>query len=185
LEISSTHTPDKNHEYLTDIYTPCSYENIFVKKIIRNFKYNPFYKEFDNSLANLIASHFFLIEQSPPLASIIIPVPLFSSRIRWRGYNQSALIAAKISKIWNIAVLNSCLARIKKTESQTNLSKESRLQNVKNAFVCSNKSLIKDKQILLVDDIVTSGATMNECARTLIDYGASSITGIAVARAKT
>ena len=97
----------------------------------------------------------------------IIPVPISKQRKKERGYNQSLLIAKKISNSLNIKLETRCLYKTKNIIAQSKLNKEERNLNIQNAYELKNEQIIKNKQILLVDDIYTTGNTVNECARML------------------
>lgn len=97
----------------------------------------------------------------------IIPVPISKQRKKERGYNQSLLIAKKISNSLNIKLETRCLYKAKNIIAQSKLNKEERNLNIQNAYELKNEQIIKNKQILLVDDIYTTGNTVNECARML------------------
>ena len=97
----------------------------------------------------------------------LIPVPLHFKRLRERGFNQALFLARYIGKRYGIPIDYMSLKRIKWESPQINLSKEERERNVKGVFSLSNESGFRDKSILLVDDVYTSGATVNECARVL------------------
>lgn len=100
------------------------------------------------------------------VADLIIPVPLASKRFKERGYNQSELIATKLSKITGIPVNNSFLVRVKHTEAQKKMTPKERQENLHDAFeIRPPYSVVKGKRILLIDDVLTTGATVNECAR--------------------
>jgi len=100
---------------------------------------------------------------------VLIPVPLHKNRLRKRGYNQAYEIAKELSKLTNRKLDNS-LIRNKNTEMQAQLKFKQRAENVKNAFEL--KEELKHKYIILVDDVMTSGNTLKECAKTLIKAGA-------------
>ncbi|MEW6088843.1 MAG: ComF family protein [bacterium] len=102
---------------------------------------------------------------------IIVPVPLFSAKKRERGFNQSELLASVIGEKWDLPVLSKNLYRTRHTEPQHNLDYLQRKENIKGAFKLKNKIPVKGKRILLVDDIVTTGATVNECSRILKNDG--------------
>ncbi len=104
---------------------------------------------------------------------MIIPVPLHSSRLFEREYNQSIWLGEKISKIMGIKLFRNCLIRIKNTKSQGTQSAKGRKRNIKNAFKCQNK--IDGKSVLLIDDVFTTGSTANECARELMKNGAKRV----------
>ena len=97
----------------------------------------------------------------------IIPVPLSKSRERSRGYNQAALLAAGIAAVTNKPVLSDVLIRKNYLSSQTKKNRELRWENVESAFALSNAASIRDQHILLVDDVITTGATTEACCLTL------------------
>lgn len=102
---------------------------------------------------------------------IIIPIPLTRKREWNRGYNQSEEIAKGISRYTKIPIVTNAVKRTRFTQSQTHLKSEQRKQNVENAFKLLKPSLIKGKHILLVDDIITTGATAYSCAKELQKAG--------------
>lgn len=102
---------------------------------------------------------------------IMIVVPLSSKRKRLRGYNQSQLIAEIISNILQIKIQNKILFKTKNILPQSTLNKEQRKTNIKGVFKAKNIEQIKTKKILLVDDIYTTGSTLNECSRILVEKG--------------
>lgn len=98
---------------------------------------------------------------------IIIPVPISKKRKKQRGYNQSYLIAKELSKSLEVRLIDYCLYKFKDVIEQSKLNKEERKQNLKNVYLLKNEEIIKDKRVLLIDDIFTTGATANECCKTL------------------
>ncbi len=106
-------------------------------------------------------------------ADIIIPVPLFWCKYLKRGYNQAALLSAVISSECNIDSVDA-MKRIKYTKTQTKLNEQARKANVSNAFAVES-SQVEDQKVLLVDDVLTTGVTMNECARVLKEAGAKEV----------
>ncbi len=114
-------------------------------------------------------------------ADIISPIPLHFRRKLGRKYNQAGLLAKNIAKARNIDYQPLLLKRVRHTKSQTRLNRENRQKNVENAFAATHGSL-KGKTILLVDDVMTTGATMNECAKVLRKAGAHKVYGIVFAR---
>lgn len=98
---------------------------------------------------------------------IIIPVPLFPTKKRERGFNQSEILANQIGEKWGLPVLSKNLCRTKWTRPQSELNHIQRKKNIIGAFKLKDKNLIEGKRILLVDDIVTTGATVNECSKVL------------------
>ncbi len=108
---------------------------------------------------------------------LILPVPLHKGKQRERTYNQSEFIARGVSEIFNVPVLNDCLTRTRFTGTQTKLNKAERKENVSGAFTVNQKSAsaIRGKNIILVDDVITTGATILECARILKQAGSGKI----------
>ncbi len=114
---------------------------------------------------------------------LIVPVPLHHSRARERGYNQSALIARGVGQTLNIRVDKRTLVRRKATRTQTELSAEERIDNVATAFGVRRPERVAGLQLLLVDDVFTTGATVDACAAVLLDSGAKVVFVGAIASA--
>lgn len=113
---------------------------------------------------------------------LIIPVPLHRNKLRKRGFNQSLLIAHAVGKLWGIHVNPFILKKIKDTPPQTGLSYDERAENLKEAFFVSNPRMVINKNILLVDDVFTTGFTIQECARALKKSGVNSVDFFTIAR---
>lgn len=113
----------------------------------------------------------------------IIPVPLHRKKLKIRGFNQSDFIAEGIQNIHNIPIERNCLKRIKNTSSQTNKNRLGRWNNVKSAFKIDNTCKLKGKHVLLVDDIFTTGATIEACINTLQKQAACKCSVLTLARA--
>lgn len=116
--------------------------------------------------------------------NIIIPVPLHASRKRKRGYNQSEEFAKGLSKSLKVPFSGDALERIIKTETQTRKTKLKRWQNVSEVFQLKDQDQIFNKHVLLVDDVITTGATIEACAQVLLDNGCSSISIASIAYAE-
>ena len=116
---------------------------------------------------------------------VVIPVPLHRRRRRSRGFNQSELIARAAVKHLprKLEVLTGALIRQRDTVSQVGLSREERIENVRDAFCVAQPSPIQGRDILLVDDVMTTGTTLSECARVLKQAGAKRVWAVTVARA--
>lgn len=97
----------------------------------------------------------------------IIPVPISKKRMKERGYNQSLLIARKISRELNISLQANCLFKTRNIIEQSKLNKEQRKANIQNVYELQNREILNNKKILLIDDIYTTGSTANECAKIL------------------
>ncbi len=140
------------------------------------------------ALAGLTAHHFPLVQERQAEQADredydrIIPVPLHISRLRWRGFNQSLIFARAIGQRIKAPVDPWLLSRSRPTPPQTKLSREDRRANVRGAFQVNTPAQAKGKRVLLVDDVYTSGATVEECARTLYQNGARSVDVFTVAR---
>jgi ComF family protein len=112
----------------------------------------------------------------------LAPVPLHQKRLRQRGYNQSRLLAQELGKLINSPVVDNCLVRWRHAPPQARTSTvDERRNNVADAFTCCDHRL-RDKQVLLIDDVSTSGATLDACAAALKEAGASSVWGLVLAR---
>jgi ComF family protein len=169
----------ENKTYYSCARAVFSYETIILDAI-HQFKYGN-----NISIGDQLAS--FMADFSFPDIdfsdySLIIPVPLHIKRLRERGFNQSLILARALAKKWHIPVNFSLLKRHKLTLTQTGLHKTERKQNIKGAFEVSSKREIAGKKIILVDDVYTTGATINECAKTLIKSGAQKVTVLTLAR---
>ena len=97
----------------------------------------------------------------------IIPVPISNKRYKKRGYNQSWLLAMELSKLMNLTLITNCLFKAKDVIEQSKLTKEQRVENIKDVYFLTNESKIENRKILLLDDIYTTGSTVNECCRIL------------------
>jgi ComF family protein len=153
------------------------HENQLIGKIIENFKYH-YIEELSGVMEVLIKQfiknnrEFFVgIEQ-------ILPVPLHPRRLAERGFNQAEIIARILASELSLSVVT-ILQRSLFTEQQARLSKVERHKNVEGAFVASTSS---SGRILLVDDVFTTGATMQECAKVLLESGAKEVIGFTLAR---
>ncbi len=110
-----------------------------------------------------------------PAFDRIVYVPLTKKSERIRGYNQSSLLAKAISVRTGIPVIEGALKKVKATVEQKNLSKSERTKNLKGSFKAEKRSAIKDKRLLLVDDVLTTGATADEACRILLAAGAAKV----------
>jgi competence protein ComFC len=154
--------------------------NSIVRDLIHRFKYSG---EFH--LRQLLANWLEEALSDPRISQepfdALVPVPLHATRIRERGYDQIAALVEVVAKRSHRPVW-SCLRRSRYTESQTRFSRKERLQNLRNAFELRKGSSVLGKRLLLVDDVLTTGSTLDECARILKAHGAKSVRAITVAR---
>jgi ComF family protein len=183
LEILTSHQKFKGKN-LADLYFPVNYENFLVKKLIQNFKYPPLIKELKKELALIVVSHFLLLNEKLDFSDfVLVPIPLSKKKLKWRGFNQAEEIAKELANFLKIPLISDCLIKIKETKDQVRLSEKERMENVKGVFFVKNREKIVGRNILLVDDVFTTGATMEEAARVLKEAGARKIVGIVVAKA--
>ncbi|MGE3477657.1 MAG: ComF family protein [Rhodospirillaceae bacterium] len=115
-------------------------------------------------------------------ADVLAPVPLHRWRLLMRAYNQSALLAHAVAKLSGKPVVADALVRMKSTPPQGGLSRAERRRNVAKAFGIQRAASIENKRVLLIDDVLTSGATANACALALIQAGAAAVNVLALAR---
>lgn len=153
------------------------------KGLVHNFKYQSktkLAKILGLGLTNLITTDPILSR-----ADYIVPIPLHPARKRERGFNQSLLLAQETSAGCGFKLID-CLRRSKNTKSQTQFNYKSRIDNIRGAFELKQKfqPLLKNKRAILVDDVITTGATLTEAARVLINNGVSEVYGAVVATAK-
>jgi ComF family protein len=114
--------------------------------------------------------------------ALLVPVPLHPRRERERGFNQAALLARRVGRAWRIPARDGVLVRAVATPSQTELDAAARRANVRDAFRLRRPDLVTGRHVLLVDDILTTGATLSECARCLRAGGATVVGVLTVAR---
>jgi len=159
------------------IRSPYRFDEV-IRKAIHQLKYHNL-KAISSCLAELLADY---LQSNPLPGETIVPVPLHPRRLRERGYNQSSLLARKLGKLTNLPVVENCLIRIKEAQPQVKAHNiEERRENVIDAFMCHNEK-ISGKQIILVDDVCTSGATLESCALALKSKDATSVWGLTLAR---
>ncbi|GBE41463.1 MAG TPA: ComF family protein [Nitrospirae bacterium] len=145
-----------------------------LKKAINLLKYHNM-KRLSKPLSEII------LRMEIPQVDAVIPVPLYKDRLRQREFNQSALLAKFTARKSGASLIVDCLVKVKDTMPQVGLSSRDRRKNLRNAFGVENKELIEGKVILLLDDVITTGATVRECSRVLKKAGAGNIYVIGLA----
>lgn len=168
-----------NHPHFDFAWCAFHY-NAEMKHLIHQYKYRQRTQLrflFAHLLKRFIAQYSFDMIQF----DYVIPIPLFSARLRERGFNQSELIAREIAKYYHIPLNLNQLKRVKNTKFQTQLRQKERWTNIDGAFRIKNSGDLKDKTILLVDDLLTTGATASESALTLKRSGVKRIGVLTVA----
>lgn len=152
-----------------------------IKELIHRFKYNG-EQVLGIPLGKFLIEGFKICNRSNKI-DIVVPVPLYWKKRIKRRFNQSALIAKMLSKHYSIPVSIGNLCRIRNTKTQTKLTRKQRLENMKNAFSVNTSHKFIGKNILLVDDVMTTGITASECAHTLKQCGAKGVYLLVLARA--
>jgi len=169
---------------LRAIWVATDYNNKILQDLIHNLKYN-YLEEISADLALLIAkylevSKIFEQFQINKDNTILIPVPLHKKRFLGRGFNQSELLANQLSNLLGFKQAK-ILQRNKNTQTQINLKRIERQENVKDAFTLKG-NFDPNKKIILIDDVVTTGSTLKECAKVLQQAGYKEIYGLVVAQ---
>lgn len=154
-----------------------------VQKIIHNFKYKG-YKEAARELALWYGNQLKIESQQLSGIDVIIGVPLHRSRLLQRGYNQADWIADGLSEALNVPARTDILVRNQFRSSQTRMNRLERWQNVNTVFSVTDPNAVLNKNILLVDDVLTTGATIEACAVELLKAGCKSISVITLAVAE-
>ncbi len=160
-------------------YHVAGYEDI-VKRCICLLKYDGKH-DLSKPLGNLMSEY---AARNLKLDDIdlLVPVPLHPVKLRERQFNQSELIAGHLAKRFNKKLERDWIKRIKYTPAQAGLSREQRLRNIKGAFLVRRDSDFKGKNVLLIDDVMTTGATLHECAKAIKSAGAGKVFAYTLAR---
>ncbi|MDO8667772.1 MAG: double zinc ribbon domain-containing protein [bacterium] len=194
--------------YLTGVWIASLYDDKLISQAIKNLKYH-FVSSLADVLGNLliiftdnlikqtgvlsqnlkagVAWHDFNKARNAPLAvlnfkaGLIMPVPLSRKRLRWRGFNQAEILARIFSKKYSLEINLRDLIRVKHKKAQAKLDEAHRLENIKDCFAWQGGNL-NNRNIILIDDVVTTGATLNECAKILKANGAGEVWGLVVAK---
>jgi len=169
---------------LKGVLVASEYENPILKEVIHAFKYRNV-KDLSLPLAWILFQKLKDFSWGKKGNWILVPVPLAKRRLRNRGFNQAELLAQNLGKILNISVFTDIIKRVKFCQPQADIkNKQERQANIKGAFGPTkkiNQLDLKQKKIMLIDDVLTTGATLNECARVLKPY-VKEVWGCVVAR---
>jgi ComF family protein len=163
----------KKSLYFDRAFSPYIYDGV-IKELIHKFKYEN--KDYLGTLLSDLMIEF-INEYNLPLEfmDLIIPIPLHKTKLREREFNQAEILGDFIARRFNKLTLNNCLLRHRQTKTQTELEKSKRLINVKDSFLVNQEDRVKNKNILLIDDVLTTAATCSEAAYTLKKAGANII----------
>ncbi|MBI2068731.1 MAG: ComF family protein [Candidatus Yanofskybacteria bacterium] len=165
------------------VFSAANYSDKLIQRALKVFKYG-FVRDMAGPLVEIVRTY---VDNIPVISSgllrgnpLVVPVPLHKKRLNWRGFNQSEILAEKIAGFYGLEVGN-ILFRNKKRKPQADIEdRESRMNNVADSFACSAN--INGRNVVLVDDICTTGATLNECAKVLAANGAGKISALVIAR---
>lgn len=188
------HGSEKSKKFPYLLAAASSYDNKIVQEIVHNYKYKKFDK-LSLILGDILINYLDFIFENSKLSPcercpegtkienyVVTYIPLYYSREKKRGFNQSKLLAELISKNFNLEMAG-VLKRIKNNPPQAKTKNyNERAQNISGAFQIINSEKIKNRNVLLIDDVYTSGATMSEAARILKQNGANKIIALAVAK---
>ena len=167
------------HFYFNRAYGACRYDDR-VKELIHAFKYGGrdyLGRTLGRLLADFHNEYGFLISA----AEIIIPVPLHPARLREREFNQSEILCGRLAAASGKEIMTGNLVRNKRTRTQTEFDGQDRFSNVRGCFLVKDPGPLSGKHLLLVDDVLTTGATLSEAARALKKAGAAAVTALALA----
>lgn len=191
--------PERNRE--SSQRAPISYEvdqliiaaeltDPLVDKMVKTYKYKfiadmlkPLFVIAKKCIKKLLSKGFNIFEDSP----LLVPVPLHKRRFNWRGFNQAELLAKNIADTYHVSYAGDVLIRIVNSKHQADIKlRDERLANIKNHFTVKNWETVEGRTVILVDDVCTTGATLNECARVLknppFGGGAKKVIGFVIAR---
>jgi len=178
--------PRCQDQRLAGLYFALPYQEKFLtRKLIHQFKYEPYIKNLATPLSEIVLQHLEIIGANIPEIwknSILVPIPIEIKKLKDRGYNQAQELAKELGHKLNVPSIFDNLVKIKRTAPQMELSAKERQENLKGAFAVKNPAEFAGKKIFLVDDVYTTGSTMEECARALKATSAKQVFGIAIAR---
>lgn len=180
----------RKHSALDGLLTATSYKNDIIPGAVHNYKYR-FVEDLHVPLGEILTRAF--LDSALTIPDLIIPVPLHPRRLRYRGFNQAKLLANYLSDNltpgFSISVASNLIIRHRYTSPQMKIKNyHQRKKNLEGAFAINknlsrkNRRVLKDKRVLLVDDVATTGATLFECAKVLKKAGAKEVIALVIAR---
>ena len=167
------------HFYFERAWASHPYKGV-VKEMIHNFKYKhklQLGKLLSTLLIDFVANYHIPIVH----CDYVIPIPLTSLKLREREFNQAQILGCNFARHFGLPMLSNTLARLRTTASQAELDKNSRWKNIQGAFAVKNQEAIKGKSILVIDDVLTTGATASEAAHALTQKGARTVFVLTIA----
>lgn len=176
---------EQKQGYLDKIISAVDYRNPIIQELIKKFKYN-YIKELAKPLSQLLIKSLKCTTSNVVHETFVIPVPLYKTRERSRGFNQAELLAKELADYFNLPLETNILKRIAPTEPQADIrDEEKRKKNIQGVFAINPKSAdwqIRRKNIILIDDVATTSATLSEAAKILKFNGVNMVWGLVVAR---
>lgn len=184
--LGQTHGICQEKTALDGMIVAAEWEDKILQEAIHKYKYN-FVQGLAEPLSKILIQK---IKRPEQLALwqgqkiILVPVPLHKKRYRWRGFNQAELLTEKVGEYFHWEINRDFVARVRYTKPQAKLKKEEREQNIIGAFGVNMLTAEQpvEKIVILVDDVLTTGATMDECAKSLKQKGIKTVWGLAIAR---
>jgi ComF family protein len=177
--------------YKTVSYSPnfslaavSSYENESLRELLHAFKYDRF-TAVEVPLRKIVSEYLKTVDIKNVITAdaLVVPIPLHKKRLRQRGFNQSEYIARILGDMLSLSIESGALTRTKDTPHQTTQkTKKERVESLRGSFAVINDEKVKNKTVILVDDVYTTGATMTEASKTLRRGGAKEVIGFVVAK---
>ena len=173
--------------YIDQLLVVADYKNQTLIKLIKLFKYR-FIEELGFSLSLLTKKYLIRLAKTKKLNfmeenPIVLPIPLSKRRLNWRGFNQSEILASLLADNFQLKQESDVIIKTYQSKPQAEIKdREERLDNLSGVFKVVRPDKIVGKNILLIDDVCTTGTTLNECAKILKENGAKKITGLVIAR---
>lgn len=174
--------PVKKFDFMDGVWVVADYDNQVLSRLLHLFKYN-FVLDLSQYLADLLVNFLRQKIDNQEISNfdLIIAVPLSRRRKLWRGFNQAEILAQHLSLNFGWPTSVNILYRRYNTRPQVGLKAKARLRNVQGVFGVKNLSSLKNTKVLLIDDVITTGATISECAKVLKHAGASEVWGLVLA----
>ena len=204
-----THHKCQEKTFLSGVWVASEYSDDVISKAIHKLKFN-FIKDLSFPISKVVIKSVLNVDefsdfhdlilselsqnsreekiysddkQNEIVETIFIPVPLHKKRYNWRGFNQAFLLSKHIAKEFHLKVYEDLLIRRKNTKPQTKIkSMRQRRENIKGAFFIVESNILENKNVIIVDDVCTTSATLNECAKELKNAGVKNVWGLVVAR---
>lgn len=175
-----TCAPCRRHHHLDRLLVACNYGRPPIIRIVKECKYR-FIEDLARDMARIMIERFG--SSTISVDTLIVPVPLHPKRLRWRGFNQAEVIAKTLAKHFKVEVVPSILYRTSLAKPQADiLNRYERIKNIAGAFGIRHPEVVAGRPVVLVDDVSTTGATLDACATLLKSAGATDVTAMVFAR---